>query len=224
MAAAWAPLTPLILAGLILPTYLMGEVLLLQSERGHHKAIAFVGGFATTKFLQGVVFGLVFVGVAWELPKDTRSSITGTMLLIAAALFYAVAIRSYLHRNETVGDSRLMGAMSGLTPWRAFGLGIVADLTSLRLWVFTLGAVTAIQEDHLPVLHATLIFVAFILLSLSPMIVLALIPYVAPDHSDRVLSAFRTWLMHRAYWVMLIFAVLVGTAMVWIGLHKIGVL
>lgn len=224
MAAAWAPLTPLILAGLILPTYLIGEILLLQSERGHHKAIAFVGGFAATKFVQGVVFGLLFVGVAWNLPKDTRSTITGTMLLIAAAVFYAFAVRSYLRRNQTVGDSRLMSAMSGLTLWRAFGLGVVADLTSLRLWVFTLGAVTAIQEDRLPLWNATLIFVAFILLSLSPMIVLALIPYLAPDRADRMLGTIRTWLLHKAYWVMLVFGVLVGTAMVWVGLHKVGVL
>lgn len=224
MAAAWAPLTPLILAGLILPTYLIGEILLLQSERGHHKAIAFVGGFATTKFLQGVVFGLVFVGVAWNLPTDTRSTITGTMLLIAAAVFYAFAVRSYFRRNQTMGANRLMGAMSGLTPGRAFGLGVVADLTSLRLWVFTLGAVTAIQEDRLPLWDAALIFVAFILLSLSPMIVLALIPFLAPGHADRLLGTIRSWLLHKAYWVMLVFGVLVGTAMVWVGLAKLGIL
>jgi Sap, sulfolipid-1-addressing protein len=224
MAAVWAPLTPLILAGLILPTFLIGEILLLQSEKGPHKAAAFVGGFATTKFVQGVVFGLLFSGVAWGLPKETRSSITGVMLLIAAAVFYAFAVRSYLHRNEVAGIDRIMGAMSGLTPWRAFGLGVVGDLTSLRLWVFTLGAVTAIQEDRLPLLDAALIFLGFILLSLSPMIALALIPFLAPDRSDRVLAAIRGWLLRKAYWVMLVFGALVGTAMIWIGLRKLGVL
>lgn len=224
MATVWAPLTPLILAGLILPTYLIAEILLLQSEKGAGKAAAFVSGFAATKFVQGVVFGLLFSGFAWGLPKDTRSSITGTMLLIAALVFYGFAIRSFAHRNEVAGTSRLMGAMSGLTPWRAFGLGVAANLTSLRLWVFTLSAVTAIQEDHLPILEAALIFLGFVILSLSPMIALALIPYLAPQRADRVLSAARAWLLRRAYWVMLVFGVLVGTAMVWIGLRKLGVL
>jgi len=51
-----------------------------------------------------------------------------------------------------------------------------------------------------------------------------LIPYLAPDHADRMLGTIRTWLLHKAYWVMLVFGVLVGTAMVWVGLHKIGAL
>ena len=63
-------------------------------------------------------------------------------------------------------------AMDTVTSWRAFGIGIAAVLTSMRLWVFTLGAVAVIQEGDLSRLPASLTFVAFVVLSLAPMIVI----------------------------------------------------
>lgn len=224
MAAVWASLTPLIVAGLVLPSFLIAEVLLLRSEGGRAKTVAFVSGFVVTKLAQGLVFGILLSGANRGAPHAISSTISGTVLVIAGIIFYAMAAEAiFLHGAAGEGITRLFGAMDTVTSWRAFGIGIAAVLTSMRLWVFTLGAVAVIQEGDLSRLPASLTFVAFVVLSLAPMIVIAIIPFVATGRPDAVPGALHAWLAREHRWILAGLGLVLGTALLLLGLGKLGV-
>jgi hypothetical protein len=60
MAEVFVDLIPLILAATLAPVFPIIVLLLLQSERGLGKAIAFVVAAVAVRLVQGVIFGLVF--------------------------------------------------------------------------------------------------------------------------------------------------------------------
>ena len=89
MLAVIVDLIPLILGAMLAPIYPIIVLLLLQSERGLGKAIAFVAGAVAVRLLQGVIFGLVFApavdaetGAGLALIGPTLLTLIGVLLLV----------------------------------------------------------------------------------------------------------------------------------------------
>lgn len=219
----WASLTPLIMAGLVLPSFFIAEVLLLRSKGGRTKTAAFVSGFVATKLVQGLVFGLLLSGANRGAPEAVSTTIAGSVLLIAGIMFYAMAAEAIFLPDAGQGISRLVGVTDTVTSLRAFGIGVAAVLTSMRLWVFTLGAVAVIQDAALGTFPASLTFLAFVLLSEAPMIVIAAIPFFSAGQPDAEPGAIHSWLVRENRWIMLVLGVVLGTILLMVGLGKLGV-
>ena len=90
MTDVFVDLIPLIVAATLAPIFPIIVLLLLQSERGLGKAIAFVIGAVTVRLAQGVIFGLVFrsaveaeSAAGLQLIAPTLLTILGILLLVA---------------------------------------------------------------------------------------------------------------------------------------------
>ena len=144
----WGTLLPLIVASAVVPVQITLTVLLLRSSVG--TAAAWVGGMTATRLAQGVLFGLVFAGAGTQSESgDGTGLVEAGLLLVIAVLLLTTAVRTLLGgSDEDDLPPKWMKLTASATPGRAFLLGAGFVAVAAKLWVFTLGAIGAIEGRH----------------------------------------------------------------------------
>ncbi len=198
MATLFVDLIPLILGATLAPIYPIIVLLLLQSERGLGKAVAFVIGAVVVRLAQGVIFGVVF-GPAVEAETAAGLQVIGPTLLTVVGILLLVAGVKKWRKEEDSEESEpgWMSKLADLTVLKAAGSGMLLILIGVKQWVFTLSAIALIEEAQ-PGLSAGvaayLLFVAATqLLALLPIVAFA----VAPQKAAKPLAAAQGWLQRH---------------------------
>ncbi len=188
-------LAPLILSATLVPLYPIVALLMLQSQGGLSKAVAFVSGAVAVRLAQGVFFGLVFGAVTETYPDNGPEIIASTLLLVVGILLLIAAYKKW--RNQADPDDpppQWMQAVGGLSALRAVGAGALLVAISVKQWVFTLTAIDVIAGAALgagPSVGAYLIYtLATQVLVLLPILASA----VAPQQSAKQLKSVQAWL------------------------------
>ena len=188
-------LAPLILSATLVPLYPIVALLMLQSQGGLGKSVAFVSGAVAVRLVQGVFIGLVFGAVTETYPEYGPAIIASTLLLVVGILLLVAAYKKW--RNQPDPDDpppQWMQAVGGLSARRAVGAGALLVAISVKQWVFTLAAIDVIAGAALgagPSVGAYLIYtLATQVLVLLPILASA----VAPQQSAKPLKAVQAWL------------------------------
>jgi hypothetical protein len=195
----WATLGPLVLGSALVPAQFVVTIMLLRSAAGGRRAAAaFIAGMTTVRLVQGGVFGLAVSGSRAGDDVATATTLKSALLLIVALLLLVMAVRklltdedpdapppAWLERTATMGARQafLTGA----------GLLIIAP----KFWVFTLGAITAIQAAELGGPAAALTFVLFVALAVLPLLSIVGATAAAPDRADGRLEHLSAWLLRN---------------------------
>lgn len=195
MGDVFVTLLPVIAGATLVPVYPIVVLLLLQSQRGLGKAIAFVAGAVAVRLVQGILFGFVFGAAAEAYPDGGSEVIASTLLLIIGILLLIGAYKKW--RKEADPDEptpQWMATISGLSGLRAVGTGALFLAVSVKQWVFTLAAIDVIQGAGL---GTTTSIAAYLLYTVATQ-VLVLLPIllvaVAPQRSAQTLTAAQSWL------------------------------
>lgn len=195
MGDVFVTLLPVIAGATLVPVYPIVVLLLLQSQRGLGKAIAFVAGAVAVRLVQGILFGFVFGAAAEAYPDGGSEVIASTLLLIIGILLLIGAYKKW--RKEADPDEptpQWMATISGLSGLRAVGTGALFLAVSVKQWVFTLAAIDVIQGAGL---GTTTSIAAYLLYTVATQ-VLVLLPIllvaVAPQRSAQPLTAAQLWL------------------------------
>ena len=151
MADLWSTLLPLIVASALVPVQITLTVLLLRSSVG--TAAAWVGGMTATRLAQGLLFGVVFAGAgALSGSQDGPGPVVSVVLLVVALLFLTKAAKLLLGGgadDEDAQPPKWMKLTGSVTVGKAFLFGAAYVAIAAKLWVFTLGAIGAIDEAGL---------------------------------------------------------------------------
>ena len=103
MSNVFVDLLPLILAATLTPIYPLIVLLLLQSERGLGKAIAFVAGVVAVRLVQGVLFGLVLApAINAEIATDLEV-IGPTLLTMLGILLVVMGVKKWRNGGNDAG-------------------------------------------------------------------------------------------------------------------------
>jgi len=211
MADVFIDLIPLIVAAMLAPIFPIIVLLLLQSERGLGKAIAFVASAVTVRLVQGVIFGLVFRSAVEAETAAGLQLIAPTLLTVLGILLLVAGVKKV--RKEDEGEDsepKWMSRLSDLTVLKAAGGGALLMLVAVKQWVFTLSALAVIEEAQPGLTGGVALYLLFVAatqaLVLPPIIAFAL----APEKSARPLAAAQGWLQRHNRVIMIIVSFVFG--------------
>jgi len=227
MAELWSTLLPLIVASALVPVQITLTVLLLRSSVG--TAAAWVGGMTATRLVQGVLFGVVFAGAgALSGSQEGPGPVVSVVLLVVALLFLTKAAKLLLDGrgadDEDAQPPKWMRLTESVTTGRAFLFGAGYVAIAAKLWVFTLGAIAAIDEAGLGNAASVALFVLFV--ALAEAIPIAFVAYaaLAPASSQVLLGKVSAWLEKNNRVIVIVLGLVFGVWFLLKALQGLGVL
>lgn len=206
-------LLPYIIGSAIVPLQIIIGLLLLKSaNQGLFKAIAYVAGMTITRLLQGLIFGLVLSGSS-ALTEESggKNPIVSTLLLVLGILLLIAAYKKW-RREDDPDDSPPKGLtmIDSLTPLRAFGIGLGFPLIAAKLWVFTLSALATIAAAQLGQPSSTIVYLLFILLAESLLLLPILARILIPKRSQYLLTELSAWLTQNSRPITVVVSLVFG--------------
>jgi putative Mn2+ efflux pump MntP len=188
-------LLPVIIGAAVVPLYPIIILLLLQSNGGLGKAIAFVTGGLSVRLAQGVLFGLVLGTATATYGDEGQQIIASTLLLVVGILLLIAGFKKW--RKEADPDDpppAWMTTISTLTGVRAIGGGALFVTVAVKQWVFTLSAISIISEAELGASLGIAIYLFYVLLTQTLVIPPILFYAVAPERAAKPLQTAQAWL------------------------------
>lgn len=213
MDTLFVDLLPLILGATLAPIYPIIVLLLLQSERGLVKAIALVMGTVVVRLLQGVLFGLILAPAVDAESEAGLQLIGPTLLTVVGILLLVMGVKKWRKEStEEDGDNppKWMSALTDMTAPKAFGGGMLLILLAVKQWVFTLSAISVIQEAQPGTRAGISLYLLYALatqaLVLPPIVAFA----VAPQRSAAPLNWAQGWLQRHNRVIVMVVSLVFG--------------
>jgi hypothetical protein len=172
------------------------------------------------RLVQGVLFGLVLTGGSGD-PADATAdagSVKSTVLVVLGLLMLIAAYKKWA--NEPDPDApppRWMTMLDGLTPLRALLMGAGFILIAAKLWVFTLGVISVIEEQQLGRADSVSAFLWYVLLAQSLLILPILIRLLLPGRAAQWLGAFSAWLERNNRPIVIVVSLVFGLLFLYQG-------
>ena len=221
MNSAFVSLLPFIIGSAIVPLQIIIVTLLLTSERrGPLKAIAFVLGMTVARLAQGVLFGLVLTGGSGD-PADADSAdvVKAVALTVLGILLLITAVKKWAKEADPdAPPPKWLAMIESITPAKAllFGAGFV--LIGPKLWVFILGAISAIGEAQLGQPASTWLFLLFVLLAQSLLLIPILIRLLMPQRAKSLLTSLADWMKRYNDPIVIAISLIFGALFLYQGL------
>jgi hypothetical protein len=212
-------LLPLIVGAALLPGWIILTLFLLRGEGGVRKALAFAAGAMTVRLVQGVLFGYVFGAAADTYGESGSNLITSTLLLVVGLVMLIGAVTKW--RKEADPDApppKWMAVLGGLSALQAFGVGALLMVQSIKQWVFTLSAISVIEQGELSQTGNVLVYLFFVLAAQSLVLAPILVSAVAPAQSTKLLDAIHGWLERNNRVIVIAASSIFGVWFLWMGI------
>ncbi len=196
MDSLWAALGPLVLGSALVPAQFVVTIMLLRSTAGGRlAAAAFIAGMTAVRLVQGGVFGLAVSGSRAGDDVATATTLKSTLLLVVAILLLVMAVRKLLTGEDPdAPPPAWLERTTRMGSRQAFLAGAGLLIIAPKFWVFTLGAITAIQAAALGRLVAVMSFLLFVAFAVLPLVSIVGVSMAAPDRSDELLERLSAWL------------------------------
>jgi hypothetical protein len=210
MGTVLLSLLPLIIAASILPMWFIISLLLIRSEHGLPKAAAFSLGAMIVRVLQGLLVGLVAREASDE--PTTKGLIAAIVLMLLGIALWGAAVVTWCREHPRAGPPpKWLGKLTKISALHAFGVGAVLMAFSVKPLVFTVSAITTIDQANLNPVLRVIAFLIFVIgaqsLVLSPVIISTLMP----DRATRMLDATQQWLERNNKVLTILLSVIFGS-------------
>ena len=159
--------------------------------------------------------------------EDGPGPVVSIILLVVALLFLTKAVKLLLSGADDDEDAqppRWMKLTQSVTAGRAFLFGAGYVAIAAKLWVFTLGAIAAIDEAGLGNAASVALFVLFV--ALAEAIPIAFVAYaaLAPSSSQVLLGKVSAWLERHNRVIVIVLGLVFGVWFLLQALSGLGVL
>lgn len=210
---------PLMLGAILAPAWVVIVLLLLRSEGGLLKVIAFVGGVILLRLLQGLVFGYVFNASDATDTNEGSVLLVSTLLLVGGILLLITAIKKWTQDiDPEAPPPKWMTMFHSVTVGKAFLLGMGLMLVAAKQWVFTLGALAVIREADLVRPDNIIAYLVFVLGTQILVLVPIVFSAVAPKKASTVLAAVSAWLERNNRTIVVAVSVVFGAYFIFKGI------
>jgi len=211
MGSTIIELTPLILGSLIAVFEIIIILLFLKDQHnGLGKAVIFLLGIATTRILQGIIFGLVLTPGASTDTANGKPVIS--MLLLVLGILLLNKAYKIIKKNPDPEDNppKWITTVDSATPAKAFTLGMQIPLINTKMWVFTLGAISTIAYAQLPLPTSILVYLIFTALVLTLLILPILLRILLPKQAKSIVELTSTWLIEHSRTILIVVLLIFG--------------
>jgi len=212
-------LLPVILVATLVPLYPIVVLLMLQSQDGLRKAIAFVFGAIAVRMVQGILFGLVFAAATEAYPEYSPQLIASTLLLVVGILLLITAYKKWRKQQDPdEPPPQWMTTVSGLSALRAVAAGALFVAIAVKQWVFTLTAIDVIEGAALGAAASVAVYLIYTLAT-QVLVLLPILAYaVAPQQSAKPLKAAQAWLEQNNRVIMIAASLVFGVYFLYKGI------
>ncbi|MFN8622788.1 MAG: GAP family protein [Chloroflexota bacterium] len=225
MSGLLPALLPLIIGSAVVPIQLVITVLLLGGPGGRSVAAGWIAGMTTVRLAQGLLFGIVLGAAGVADDPGEASTVESVVLLVLALLFFLMAVKGWLKvPDEDAPPPAWMTRLEGVSSGRAFLLGAGVIALAVKSWVFTLGAIGAIEEAGVGGAAGVAWFVAFVVLAQILHLGLLGVAVALPDRADVVLGQFAGGLERHQRTIVIALGLIFGAWFLLKGLAGLGVL
>ncbi|MGI0487890.1 GAP family protein [Pantanalinema rosaneae CENA516] len=213
METLFVSLLPYIIGSAVVPVQIIIGLLLLKSpNQGLLKAIAYVIGMTITRLFQGLIFGWVLSeSSAFGEGSNGKNPIISTLLLVLGILLLITAYKKWCGENDPDDPApKGLTIIDSLTPLKAFGIGLGLPLIAAKLWVFTLSALATIAAAQLNQQSSAIVYLLFILLAESLLLLPILTRILIPKRSKFLLTQLSAWLTNNSRPITIVVSLIFG--------------
>jgi hypothetical protein len=186
------------------PLTIVAFILILSSDKGLWKGLAFIVGWSAC--LVAVIAAIVLI-TGGQPPKPNTAPSTAALVIKAA--LGALLIWLGLRQRRRIGQPRKtpawMARLDHLSPWAAAGLGVF-----LQPWSLVAAGAATVVQAQLATVGDWLALVLFCLLATSSFLVLELYTALSPDAARVRTAQVRGWIDKHQDQAIVIGALLVG--------------
>jgi len=193
------------LAITLMPLTIVAFILILSSEKGIWKGLAFIVGW--TACLVAVIAAIILL-TGGKPPKPATAPSTAALIVKAAlgALLIWVGFRQRSRMGQPRKQPAWMARLDHLSPWAAAGLGVF-----LQPWSLVAAGAATVVQAKLSTAGDWLALVMFCLLATSSFLVLELYTAFRPEAAGVRLEQVRQWIDKHQDQAIVIGALLVGS-------------
>ena len=166
------------------------------------------------RLAQGGVFALIFSDGSTAATETSagRSAILSVILLVVSVMLFVTAAQKLLgDADPDAPPPKWMAMIATIGPGRAFLFGAGLLLVNAKFWVFTLGAISVIEEAQLGRSASIATFLAFVVLVIAPQLLALGLALVAPTRSRSLLDDVADWLQRNNRAIVVVVSVAFGT-------------
>ena len=216
MGQAFGDVLPLAVAIAIFPVPIIAVVLMLGSDRGQVKALAFVlTWFAGLTAVGAIVLALT--GVAHGSDAGEPATWTAVLLLGLGVLLLVLAVRQWRSRPRAGEETPLpawMRTLDDFTVAKAGGAGIALSALNPKNVVLVVAAAAEIDAVGIPAGRQIAVLLAFVLVASVGVLAPLVLSVAFGDRSRAWLDALRGWLARHNPAIMSVLFLVIGAKLV----------
>jgi threonine/homoserine/homoserine lactone efflux protein len=211
MGQAVGNVLPLAVAVAIFPVPIIAAVLVLGSDRGTVKGLAFVVAWCVGLAAVGGI-ALVFAGLAEASEAGEPATWVDMLLLGLGLLLVALAVKQWRSRPRAGEETPVPGWMRTIgdfTPAKAGGAGFALSALNPKNVLLTVAAAAEIAEVGLPAGQEVAVLLGFVLLASAGVLTPLVLSVALGERSRELLEGLRDWMArHNAVIVAVLFLVI----------------
>ena len=219
-------LIPLAIAAALQPPQVIALVVLLQTKRGVVNGLTYIFGMIAFRLLIGGIFWVLISNVeeTVETSGGNFSLLVGTVLLVLGILMLVNALRrGFSKHGEDEAAASWLNKLQDVTPVRAALVGVAFLALDPKDWLVDISAINLIADADLIGLQSLLVFLVYILMAQSLLLIPLILSIFLPQRTQSGLSRFTTWMKRHERTIEIVFALIFGLLFLQIGLELLGI-
>ena len=216
MGQALGNVLPLAVAVAIFPVPIIAVVLLLGSERGVAKGLAFVVAWCVGLAAVGAIV-LLLAGVADASDAGEPATWVNVLLLGLGLVLLALAARQWRSRPRAGDEAPVPGWMTTIddfTVTKAGGAGFALSALNPKNVLLTVAAGAEIAEVGLPPGQQVAVLLVFVLVASVGVLTPPVLSLALGERSRELLNGLRGWMARHNAAIMAVLFLLIGAKLI----------
>jgi threonine/homoserine/homoserine lactone efflux protein len=216
MGRALGDILPLAVAVAIFPVPIIAVVLVLGSDRGTAKGLAFVLAWCVGLTAVGGIV-LVFAGVADASDEGEPATWVNVLLLGLGLLLLVAAVRQWRGRPSSGEETPTPGWMRTIDEFtiaKAGGAGFALSALNPKNLLLTAAAALDIAEVGLPAGRQVALLLGFVLVASAGVLTPLVFALALGDRSRELLEGLRAWMARYNAVIMGLLFLLIGAKLI----------
>ena len=216
MGQALGNVLPLAVAVAIFPVPIVAVVLLLGSDHGTPKGIAFVLAWCAGLAAVGAIV-LLLAGVLDANNAGEPAIWVNVLLLVLGLLLLVLALKQWRGRprgDEETAMPNWMRTIDGFTPVKAAGAGLALTALNPKNVMLIAVAAAEIADVGIPAAQEIAVLVAFVLIGSAGVLTPLVVALAFGARSRGLLDAIRDWMARYNAAIMTVLFLLIGAKLI----------
>jgi hypothetical protein len=186
------------------PFPLLGFILLLVSEGGRKKAIAFLAGWMATLIV--VIGSVALISGGNPVERNSAPSTAALVVKLVLGIFLVGwGIRAFTLRKRPAKQPSWMKTIDKIHGLTAVGLAVL-----VQPWALVAAGAAVVLSGNLKTPGQCVVLVLFVLMASAPFLAMIAYTVLFPDRATKSLANLRHWIDSHRVFIQFVVCILIG--------------